>query len=140
MTNLVEIIVFLEEFSGMEPIDQDADLFSDIGISGDDFHEMIEQFASKYSVDRTNYLWYFHTDEEGSNILGGLFFDPPYKRVKRIPITPLMLAEFANKGKWDIQYPVHKIPSKRYDLIINQIVFGLLLILFFIATVKKCSK
>jgi hypothetical protein len=140
MTNSVEIIEFLENFSGIDPIDPYSDLFRDIGIVGDDFHEMIVQFASKYAVDMANYLWYFHTDEEGSNWLGGSFFDPPYKHVKRIPVTPIMLTEFASKGKWDIQYPVHKIPNKRYDLIINQVVFGLVLILLFIGLVEKCSK
>jgi len=74
-----------------------------------------------YSVDMTAYLWYFHSDEEGNNI-GGLFFPPPYKRVKRIAVTPLLLTEFANTGKWDIEYPNHKIPQKRYDTLIDVII------------------
>ncbi len=54
----------------------------------------------------TSYLWYFHSDVEGGwNSFGRSFFDLPYKQVKRIPVTPVMLADFARKGKWDIQYP-----------------------------------
>jgi len=79
-------------------------------IVGDDFHELIEKFAQTYSVDMTDYLWYFHCDEEGwRSYLCDFFFPPPYKKVKRIAVTPLLLTEFANKGKWHIQYPEHKI-------------------------------
>ncbi len=139
MPKINEIIEFLEVFSGIDTIDPDSDLFQDIKIVGDDFHEMIEQFASKFSVDMGNYLWYFHTNEEGSsNSIGGLFFDPPYKRVNRIPVTPIMLVAFANKGKWDIQYPIHSIPPKRYDILINNIVVISVIIFLLISIIKKC--
>lgn len=49
-------------------------------------------------------------------------------RVEHIPITPLMLADFARTKKWEINYPPHTIPTKRYDLIINQ-VFAILLLI-----------
>jgi hypothetical protein len=119
-----EIIDFLEEVTGCKGIKPDSDLFGEIGINGDDFHEMIEKFAFKFSVKMTPYLWYFHTNEEGQS-LGSLFFAPPYERVKRIPISPRMLSEFATKGFWDIRYPDHDIPKKRLDIIINQILIGL---------------
>jgi hypothetical protein len=141
MATTGEIVHFLIELSGRDDVTPNSDIFNDIHLVGDDFREMIEKFASKYSVDMTNYLWYFHADEEGGwNSLGGLFFDPPYKKINRIPVTPSMLTEFANKGKWDIHYPIHKLPTKRYDLIINQIVGILFLIIALIATINKCSK
>ncbi len=129
-----DLIEFIKMLSGSKKVESNSDIYSEIRMGGDDFNEMIEKYATKYSVDMTNYLWYFHSDEEGQNF-GGLFFKPPYCRVNRIPVTPSMLADFANKSKWDIQYPEHKLSKKRYDLIINQIIvitflIGLLIWLF----------
>ena len=62
----------------------------DKGIHGDDFHELIDEYAKVFKVDMTGYLWYFHADEEG-NSFGGSIIKPPYDRVKRIPVTPALL-------------------------------------------------
>jgi acyl carrier protein len=123
MATLNDIIQLIIEKTGTEEyqINAHTDISDDLGVDGDDFHELIEEYAQKYQVDMTNYLWYFHTDEEGQNI-GGLFFEPPYERVTRIPVTPLMLEGFANTGKWAIEYPAHHLPKRRYDLIFNQII------------------
>ena len=134
-----EIINFLKDLSAADKIYPDSDLFEDIGIIGDDFKEMIDKFAGKYSVDMKNYLWYFHNVDEGSGNFGGLFFKAPYNRVERIPITPLLLTDIANKRKWDIDYPAHKIPKKRYDLLINSILIGLFLIFVVVISIKKCA-
>jgi hypothetical protein len=118
-----DIIDFLADLSCTSDISPESDIFYDVGMSGDDFHEMVEAFSKKYSVDMTDYLWYFHCDEEGVS-----FFKPPYRRVERIPVTPAMLTEFANNGKWKMNYPEHILPSRRYDLILNNVIFiGLLL-------------
>jgi len=121
------IFEFLEQYVGKDEINAESDLFNDASITGDDFHEMIEKYEKQFSIDMSNYLWYFHTDEEG-NSFTDLFFDPPYKRVNRIPVTPKMLADFANKGIWHIEYPEHKLPKRRYDLIVNSIIFGIIII------------
>ncbi len=117
-----EIIDFLTELSGVNNIHSDSDIFGDIGMVGDDFHEMIEKYSKQFSVDLNGYLWYFHTKEEGSSF-GGHFFKPPNERVSRITVTPQMLTDFANKGKWDIEYPEHILPKIRYDIVINKILF-----------------
>jgi len=133
-----EIIEFVKKNTGLKNIANDTDIF-DRGVGGDDFHELIEGFAKTYSVDMTNYLWYFHADEEGGKVsIGGLFFDPPYKKVQRIPVTPLLLTEFANKGKWEIEYPKHQISKKRYDLLINTILFIIVIIWLIVTALKKC--
>ncbi|MDR2916718.1 MAG: DUF1493 family protein [Tannerella sp.] len=118
----------MKDISSIGDINADSDIFK-LGFAGDDFHEMIYDYAAKYAVDMTGYLWYFHADEEGLSGIGGLFFPPPYKRVERISLTPQLLADIANKGKWDLEYPEHEIPVKRYDLIINQALLGLVLLL-----------
>lgn len=114
------IISFLTDLVGREKITSQTDIFSDLNIWGDDFHEMIDKYAQKFNVDISSYLWYFHTNEEGQNF-GGSFFKAPYERVKRIPVTPKMLLDFANNGQWTIDYPEHTLPKRRYDIIINQV-------------------
>lgn len=122
MVTLNEITALIKDKTGVDEdeVQEQTDILTDLGVVGDDFHELIDEYARKYQVDMTVYLWYFHADEEGQNI-GGIFFRPPYERVQRIPVTPIMLKEFANKGKWEIDYPNHQLPKKRYDLLFNQI-------------------
>jgi hypothetical protein len=119
---LNDIRNFLEDYSGVYPDDPNIDIFKDMGVVGDDFHEMIEKYAKRYNVDMSDYLWYFHADEEGSNSIGGQFFKPPYERVTRIPVTPQMLADFIVTKKWKVNYPSHDIPKQRTDLTINKII------------------
>lgn len=124
-----EILSFIKELTCAEKVTENIDIESDLGCYGDDFHELIEEYAKRFNVDISTYLWYFHTREEGSESIAELFFSPPNIRVKRIPITPKMLYEFAEKGKWEVKYPKHDIPKKRYDLFVNLILLIAIIIL-----------
>ena len=97
---------------------------NDQGVCGDDFHELIDEYAKLFNVDMRGYLWYRHAEEEGGwNSFRGSFFKPPNKRVTHIPVTPALLLEMANERHWDVQYPSHKLPKRRWDMIINQVFF-----------------
>lgn len=140
-TTTEEIIKFLTERSGISDIKPDSDIFKDMRMTGDDFHEMIEEYSKKFSVKMDRYLWYFHADEEGIGFgIASFIFKPPYKRVNRIPITPDALTEFANKGAWDINYPNHSIPTTRWDLHINTILIGLLIVTIIALLIVKLIK
>ena len=118
-----EIIDFIETEYWKSNLNSNSDNFETVRISGDDCYELIEKFSKKYDVDISNFLWYFHHEEEGSwNSIGGVFHKSPDKLVKRIPITPKMLAKFAETKKWEINYPYHQLPEKRKDILFNQIV------------------
>ena len=124
------------DLSGEDNVHSDSDIVNDVGMVGDDFHEMIEKYSKQFSVDLSDYLWYYHCGEEGVSI-GAIFFNPPNLRVKRIPVTPNMLTEYANKGKWNFIYPDTKLPKRRYDILINQVVVGLFIsVLLFWAIIK----
>jgi hypothetical protein len=98
----------------------DADVFVELGIEGDDAFEFIEAFADRFSVDMSGYRWYFHHAEEGMNT-GSLFFRSPDQRVERIAITPTILAEAIRTKRWPLQYPVHQLPAHRWDIGLNQL-------------------
>lgn len=132
-----EIIQFLKEETYEDVITSDTDIFNDCGVSGDDSHELIEKYHKKYNVDISNYLWYFHCDEEGTTFITGMFFKPPHKRVTRIPITPKMLTDFANSKIWKIDYPEHNLPKYRFDILINQFLFLIILIWLISNLVRK---
>ncbi len=106
-------------------ITDDIDIFHDLGCVGDDFDELIEKYAQQFDINMSSYLWYFHADEEGYN-LGALFFKPPYRRVKRIAVTPALLFQFAEKRKWEIVYPEHSIPKRRIDMYVSWLLYLLI--------------
>ncbi len=73
MVTAEELISFVKDFTAVDKVQSETDIFSDLRCTGDDFHELIEKYAKKYPVDMSSYLWYFHADEEGQNF-GGVFF------------------------------------------------------------------
>lgn len=128
-----EIIQFLKEETFEDEITSETDIFNECGVGGDDCDDLLNAYQKKYEVDMSEYLWYFHHEEEGSwNSFGGSFCKSPNERVTRIPITPKMLTEFANSKKWTIDYPEHKLPKYRYDIIINWILIISIIILIII--------
>jgi hypothetical protein len=78
-------------------------LQDDIGLYGTDIDHLMSEYSKRFGVNLDGYIWYFHTGEDGFGI-GALIFRPPDMRVKRIPITIGMLYEFAQVGRWNVQY------------------------------------
>lgn len=123
MTIEEEIIELIKSKTGADIVTSETDIFKDLGVVGDDFDELMADYQVKYNVKMDKYLWYFHADEEGHSI-GGFFFKAPNARVSRIPVTPKMLTEFASKKEWSIDYPDHKLPKYRWDIVFNQVLVG----------------
>lgn len=129
MVTVEHIYDALNPYINRATIRPDSDLNIEHGISGDDFDIVISDYAEIFSVDMTSYCWYFHMSEEGSFYsIGAFFFKPPDKRVPYIAVTPQMLADIANKGKWDIDYPPHEIPKRSWDIFINQMLIFIFII------------
>lgn len=137
--SIEEIKRFIVDKTGCEydEVKADADIDHDLGCTGDDFHELINEYSDKFNVNMESYLWYFHTYDEGhSNSIGRIFFKKPYERVKHIAVTPNVLLESACAGKWTIEYPELELPNRRYDILINQVV----VVVFIIFVIYKCSR
>lgn len=121
------VLHFLGEFfEETKPFSDDTDLFHTFGIDGDEAGDFMDRFASQFDVNADNYRWYFHHGEEGINF-GGVFFAPPNRRVKRIPITLRTLVEAAETKTWPINYPDHELPRVRWDIRFNAFVTALAL-------------
>lgn len=133
-----DVAEFVREWTRFRRITDVTTLQSDIGLYGDDIDVFLADYAKRFGVDMAGFLWYFHTGEDGTNI-GALFFSPPNARVKEIPITVGMLHEFAQQGRWAVEYPEHELPRSRPDILVNQIfalvVIGFLLIMW----IRSCT-
>lgn len=133
----IQIVKFLVARTGCtaREIHGGTDLGMDLGVHGDDYVELMAEYSSRFDVDMAGYLWYFHHREEGSN-LGGLFFRPPHRRVKYIPVTPEMLLKYALERRWNLEYPEHRVPKRRNDLVFNSVI----LVVFVIVVLYKCIR
>jgi hypothetical protein len=117
MWNIIDMFKFIEYETGVSKIKlaENTDIFYDLGVQGDDFSEFIESYALQFDVNMGHYLWYFHSNDEGTNVWS-FIFKPPNEKVGRIPITPKLLLDFANTKLWAVDYPVHDAPRNRNDL------------------------
>lgn len=115
-----------------------VDINNGLGCCGDDFHELMEAYATTFGVDMKEYRWYFHTEEEGLNLLGGAFFKPPNERVEHIPVTLEVLERGVQLGRWPISYPAHTIPKRRWDLAINGLLLIIVLAWAAVSLLKGC--
>ncbi|MBL7974181.1 MAG: DUF1493 family protein [Candidatus Kapabacteria bacterium] len=138
MYTLTNIIDFITQQTESSKVAKDSDIELDLGCTGDDFNDLIEKYAEQFNVDMSLYLWYFHHSEEGLMSVGNIFFKTPDQRVTHIPITPTMLLEFAQSGKWNVRYPEHTIPPKRYDILVNQIIALIIMCVFIVFLLYKC--
>jgi Protein of unknown function (DUF1493) len=120
MPSFDEIAAFVCDHAGANRayVTEGTSLQDDIGLYGDDIDHLMLEYSKRFGVDLSGYLWYFHTGEDGFGI-GALLFRPPDMRVKRIPITVGMLHDFANQGRWAVEYPMHELPRWRMDVTID---------------------
>ncbi|WP_020475681.1 DUF1493 family protein [Zavarzinella formosa] len=131
-----------ERTSYQNPLTAASTLQSDIGVYGDDMDDLLSAYSKRFGVDLSGYRWYFHTGEEGPSI-GGAIFPPPDKQVREIPITLDMLHQFAELGRWAVEYPPHEPPRHRPDIWINFgiVVFGFVVFGFvLVAGVRRCVR
>jgi hypothetical protein len=134
-----ELVSMISDKIGVDEseVTDDIDINRGLGCTGDEFHELMEEFAMKFNVDMTVYRWYFHTEEEGFGSIGSWFFEPPNERVQHIPVNVRVLLEAASSHKWPMIYPHHEIPKRRWDLTIN-LVFLIVVVAWAMVSLVKC--
>ena len=121
MPTQAEIVSFVREWVGNTiPVTESTSVQGDLGLCGDDVGAFLGEYAKRFGVEMTGYLSYFHAADEGLNP-GALFFDPPYWRIKPIPITVGLLQKCAQEGRWCVDYPPHELSGIRWDIWINRL-------------------
>ncbi|WP_206705357.1 DUF1493 family protein [Marinomonas colpomeniae] len=129
MVSIEQIFNLIESECGVdkERLTLNTDVFGELGIEGDDFSALIESYASSFSVNMDDYLWYFHSNDEGINVWSFLF-KPPNKKVNRIAVTPKILLDFANSKRWGFEYPSHNKPKNRRDLTYSNLFWSVIVL------------
>ena len=115
-------------------VTDDADIVYDLDCVDFALDEFIAAYRTKYGVNMQDYRWYFHTNvvSGDTSSLGKMLFKPSPNAVKHIPITPKILWESASNGKWNIWYPEHTVPRRRFDVYIQAtIIFIFILAIFY---------
>jgi Protein of unknown function (DUF1493) len=88
-------------------------VLDDLGVDGDAFDELMGAFAERFGVDMAGYRWYFHHHSEAADP-ADLFFRP--QSYDQIAVTPTLLLESANAGRWLVEYPPHRAPRRGFHL------------------------
>lgn len=120
-------------------LNENSDIYKDFNINGDDFFELMDAFAEEYSVDMSNYNWFFHHESEGYLVSWTAQFFKPQR--ERIPITPKLLLESANTRNWPLKYPPDP-PDLPWNLIrlLSLTPVGILILLYVIVLMVKHQK
>jgi hypothetical protein len=114
MTDSASIVDDLREFvatrlgAKVAEISAQTCLVGDLKLLAPDLDELIEDFAERYGVDCSSYLWYHHTSPDGCNPVWSLI-PPWWSRAQRVPLRVSDLAASAVHGKWQIVYPMQAI-------------------------------
>lgn len=115
-----EINALVRKHTGTRGVlSEETDLHSDLGLISLDLDEFLDEFARRFDVDLSGFLWYFHTEEDGVSP-GRLFFAAPQDRVRRIPLRLALLYQAVELGRWPVDYPEHSLPRRRWDVVFNQ--------------------
>jgi len=117
-------------------VTEDADIVYDLDCVDFALDEFVAAYRTKFGVNMEDYRWYFHTNvvSGDTSAIGKMLFKTPPNAVKHIPITPQILWESANQGKWVIWYPEHTVPRRRFDAYIQLSI----LFIFIIAILYTC--
>ncbi|MEX1202227.1 MAG: DUF1493 family protein [Ferruginibacter sp.] len=117
-------------------VTEEADIIYDLNCVNLSLDEFIAAYRMKFDVNMEDYRWYFHTNvvSGDTSTIGKILFKTPPNAVKHIPITPKVLWESANQGKWLIWYPEHTVPRRRFDAYIQLSI----LFIFIIAVLYTC--
>ncbi|MEZ5960327.1 MAG: DUF1493 family protein [Hyphomonadaceae bacterium] len=67
---LGEIIAAAKRATAAANIDANTRLYADLGMTGDDASNFMDEFAAKYAVDMSSFVWLRYFDDEGSDMMG----------------------------------------------------------------------
>ena len=109
MSRAAEIVALVAEVSGRPcaRIDR-SDLLGSAGLDGKAASRFLQLYAMRFHVDMRGYRWWFHHRDHGVLAMPLVALDGEGRAI-RIPLTAEMLAGFAERGRWDLAYPPHRL-------------------------------
>ncbi len=109
MSRESEIVGLAAEVTGRPRagIDRD-DLLGSDGFDGKAASRFVQTYAVRFRVDIRGYRWWFHHRDHGVFAMPLVALDHAGREI-HIPLTAEMLAGFAERGRWDIDYPPHRL-------------------------------
>jgi hypothetical protein len=104
-----DIVALAAELAGAPRgrIDRD-DLLASPGLDGRAVSRFLQSYAGRFGVDMRGYRWWFHHRDHGALAMPLVALDGERREI-RIPLSAEMLAGFAERGRWDIAYPPHRL-------------------------------
>ena len=109
MSRASEIVGLAAEVSGQPRARIDrVDLLSSAGLEGKMASRFLQLYAVRFRVDLRGYRWWFHHRDHGVFAMPLVALDSAGREI-RIPLTAEMLANFAESGRWQIDYPPHRL-------------------------------
>ena len=123
MTRLIEpsdIVAFASGFVGLDVrCDDDGDLLAGMGIEGEEASAFFASYAEHFSVESEKMLWFFHYKTNGSPFWRRIRpVDRDGRTFALIPVSPRLLADAANLGRWPLEYPTHKVHVSRWPIVL----------------------
>lgn len=109
MSRASQIVALAAEISGRPPARIDrADLLGSAGLDGKAASRFLQLYALRFRVDLRGYRWWFHHRDQGVFAMPLVALDRNGAEI-HIPLTAEMLDGFAERGRWDIDYPPHRL-------------------------------
>ena len=84
------------------------DLLATVGHDGRASKRFLKLYAMRMGVDVSPYKWWFHHRDDGVFAIPLVALDDTGEAI-RIPLSAAMLAGFADRGRWDLTYPPHRV-------------------------------
>ena len=109
MSRASEIVALAAEASGLPRARIDrADLLGSAGLDGKAASRFLRIYAMRFRVDLRGYRWWFHHRDHGVLAMPLVALDQDGNEI-RIPLSAEMLAGFAERGRWEVDYPPHRL-------------------------------
>ena len=115
-----QIVALAADCFGVPPSQIDrSDLLGIVGEDGKAANRFMNLYALRFGVNMSRYKWWFHHRDEG------VFATPMVARDSEgrdihIPLSAGMLAGFAERRRWELDYPPHRLGlrSKRWAVVV----------------------
>lgn len=85
-----------------------ADVLATVGHEGRASKRFLKLYAMRFGVNVSSYKWWFHHRDDGVLAMPLVAVDEAGEEI-HIPLDAGMLAGFAERGRWDLAYPKHRL-------------------------------